>query len=105
MMNAFSQGPPHQLYKQTWAYLSLDSMRLKPLSSGWAMQTLTPPLLPCHLPHHLLNILHHPPQKVILPCLSPTYPTCPQLEQLKMRHLQDPRLRRRLTECLVHGVF
>src|SRR6267154_1295050 len=96
MMNTFSQGPPHRLYKQTQAHSSLDTMRLMTLSSGWVMQTSTLPLIPCYLPHHLsnillhlhlshclLNILHHSPLKVMLPCLSPMCLMCPQLEQLK----------------------
>ena len=116
MMNTFSpQGPPHQLYRQIQMHLSLESMKLTTLSSGWAMPTSTPPFFLCHLPHHhlsnillhlrspqhllhvllrlhspqhLLNILHHPLPKVTLLCPILTLcPMCPQSEQLKMRRL------------------
>ena len=52
-------------------------MRLKILSSGWAMQMSTPPLFPCRLPHHLLNVLHHPPPEADAAMSEPDVPDVP----------------------------
>jgi len=79
-------------------------MRLKTLSSGWVMQMSTPLLLPCHLPHHLLNILHHPPPEGDSAMSEPDVPDVPLTRavenetfvrsEAKKKATRAPRMRR-----------